>query len=414
MYKRVLLTGIVVVSMILTMVPPASAQSVKLSFWHYWDGANGQALEQLIRQFEKQNPDIDIEPVFVPGSELLTKLRTALVSGRTPAMAIADLVNMPLLSQSGKLVALDTFIANSKIDLNDFYPALLVYGKYTGKRYSLPVSASNLALYWNKDLFAKAGLDPNRPPKTWTELVAFGKQIREKTGKWGFELYTQGGEGTTWQWQVFLWSAGGDFLNADLSGPAFNSPEGERALQFWVDLVKKHGISTIAPWGLFGRGEAAMVMDGSWMTQFFPMQVSFELGAAVFPAADGGQPATNLGGEQIFIMSQKRAEQEAAWRFIEWFTSRGVQVEWDKMTGFIPVRRSVANDPSYRAWVANARPLLQAFVEAQEFSHPRPPVAAYPQISDTVAKAVVEALYGRATPAKALDDAAKQVQQLLK
>src|SRR5690606_24930491 len=246
------------------------------------------------------------------------------------------------------------------------------YGLKDGQRYSLPVTASNLALFWNKDLFEEAGLDPNHPPKTWEELVEVGAQIHDRTGRWGYELFTDGGEGTSWQWQVFLWSAGGDVLSDDLGEPAFDSQAGERALQAWVDLVHESDVSTIAPWGLFGRGQAAMVMDGSWLTQLLPMQVDCPLGGALFPAADAGDYASNLGGEQVFIFEGDDATEQAAWDFIEWFSSTEVQVEWDRNTGFMPIRASVADDPAYQAWVANARPLLQPFVEAMPYAHARP------------------------------------------
>lgn len=396
---------------VFTVLSFASAQN--LTFWHYWDGANGQILQGLIDQYEEANPGVTIEAVFTPGGELTAKLQTAIAGRQTPTMAIADLVAMPLLTSSGALAPLDNFIANSDLDMGDYFEGPLVYGMHEGQRYSLPVSASNLGLFWNKELFEQAGLDPNTPPRTWDELVEFSKTIKEATGKQGFELYTQGGEGTSWQWQVYLWEAGGDVLTDDLSAPAFNSEAGQEALQFWVDLIHEHQVSALEPWGLFGRGEAAMVMDGSWMTQFFPMQVSFELGSAAFPTPADGQKATNMGGEQVFIFEGDEETKQAAWDFIEWFSSTPVQVEWDKGTGFMPIRQSVANDPGYTAWVKNARPLLLPFVEAMPDAHARPPVERYPQISDTLGKYIVEALYQRMEPAAALEAAASEVAPLL-
>lgn len=402
-----------IVTMTVALLSLGTAQ--KLTFWHYWDGANGQVLQGLIERYQKEHPGVTIEAVFVPGGELLTKLQTAITAKQTPSMAISDLVAMPLLTQSGALLPLDDFIRQSNLNLADYFPGPLVYGLYQGKRYSLPVSASNLGLFWNKNLFRAAGLDPNRPPRNWDELLRFAKQIKEKTGKWGIELFTQGGEGTTWQTQVYFWGAGAEFLNANNTAPAFNSPQGVRALQFLVDLVQKEKVAPVAPWGLFGRGEAAMVMDGSWMTQFFPQQVNFELGAAPFPYPAGGRPATNMGGEQIFIFQNADAALvKAAWDFIHWFSSTPVQVEWDRGTGFLPVRRSVANDPAYRAWVSNARPLMRPFVDSMAFAKPRPPVARYPQISDVFARYVQEALLGRLSPKEALDRAAQEVTPLLR
>jgi len=394
-----------------SVVSISSAQN--LTFWHYWDGANGQVLQSLIDRYQEENPGVTIEAVFTPGGELTAKLQTAIAGRQTPTMAIADLVAMPLLTGSGALAPLNDYIATSELDMKDYFEGPLVYGMHEGQRYSLPVSASNLGLFWNKELFEQAGLDPNTPPRTWDELVEFSETIKEETGKWGFELFTQGGEGTSWQWQVYLWEGGGDVLTDDLSAPAFNSEAGREALRFWVDLVHEHGVSPLEPWGLFGRGEAAMVMDGSWMTQFFPMQVSFELGSATFPIPADGQPATNMGGEQVFIFEGDEEAKQAAWDFIEWFSSTPVQVEWDKGTGFMPIKQSVANDPAYTAWVKNARPLLMPFVEAMQHAHARPPVERYPQISDTLAKYIIEALYQRMEPAAALGAAAREVAPLL-
>jgi multiple sugar transport system substrate-binding protein len=400
-----------VLMVVVLVAGPGLAQTI--TFWHYWDGANLLALQSLIEQYEQAHPGVAIEAVFVPGAELLTKLQTAIIAGETPTMAIADLIAMPLLIRTGALIPLDDYIAQSGIDMADYFEGPLAYGYYEGKRYSLPISASNLALFWNKNLFKAAGLDPDKPPQTWEELVEFGCTIKGKTGKWGHELFTMGGEGTTWQWQVFLWSAGGEFLTRGLSAPAFNSPAGVQALQFWVDLIHTYQVSPLAPWGLFGRGEAAMVMDGSWMTQFFPMQVDFELGSAVFPYPTGGELATNIGGEQIFIFKGAPELQQAAWDFIAWFSSTGIQVQWDRLTGFMPIKRSVAEDPAYIAWVKTARPLLLPFVEAMQYAHPRPPVPEYARISDIVAHYIQEALYGRMTPAEALDKAAAEVTPLL-
>ena len=390
------------------------ALAVDLTFWHCWDGANGTALQKLIDQYQKEHPGVNITVEFVPGSELQTKLQTAITGKRTPSLAIADLTNMPVLVRSGALAPLDPFITKSKVNLKDYFEGPMVYGQYQKQQYSLPVSASNLALFYNKDLFRQAGLDPNKPPKTWEELVQFSKIIKAKTSKQGYELYSQGGEGTTWQWQVFLWGAGGNFLNSQNAAAAFNSPQGVKALQYWVDLVNKDKVSSVAPWGQFGRGDAAMVMDGSWMTQFYPEQIDFQLGSAPFPFPKGMKPATNMGGEQIFAFKGDPATTQAAWDFINWFSSTPVQIQWDRMTGFMPVKKSVASAPSYRNWVSNTRPLLQPFVDSMTYAHPRPPVPQYSQVSDRLATAVQEALTGRATAKAALDHAAQDVNTILK
>lgn len=412
--RKFLLTIICLTMLVSISVMPMAQGSVKLKFWNYYDGVNAQVMEQLIQKFNETHSGIQVQSVFVPGSELLSKLQTAIASEEVPALAISDIIGMPLLVRTGALLPLDDYIEESGINLDDFYESLLVYGRYKGKLYSLPISTNNLQLFWNKELFRAAGLDPESPPESWGELVNYSKQIRETTGKWGYELFTTGGEGTTWQWQVFLWQAGGEFLTPpDYDSPAFNSPAGVKALRFWVDLIHKYKVSTLAPWGLFGKGEAAMVMDGSWMVQFFPEQVDFELGTAPMPIPAGGEHATNMGGEQIFIFKTTDKKEEAAWTFVKWLTSTSAQIEWDKGTGFTPVRDSVAENESYVAYVKNTQPLLLPFIEQQKNAHARPPVPQYSKISDIVSRYIQEALYQRMTPEEALNSAAEEVQQEL-
>lgn len=403
---------ILLITLALAASSTALAAPTQLTFWNYWDGSNGQVLDRLISRFNQEHPNIVVKADFTPGGELLNKLQTGIVGKSTPDLAIADLVWMPSLARSKALVDMTSFIKANNLDLNDFYSEPLVYGKYQGGQYSLPVSASNLALFWNKNLFKQAGLNPNRGPKTWSELVTFSKQIKAKTGKLGFELYTAGGEGTSWQWQVFNWQAGGDLLSKDYKTAVVNGPAGVKALQYWVDLIK-NGSSAIAQPGAFKRGEAAMVMDGSWMTQYFPNDVDFELGAAAMPVAAGGKPATNMGGEQLFVFNSTPEREKAALEFVKWFTSTPVQIEWDKGTGFIPVKASVAENPGYVNYVKNTKPLLLPFIQVQKYARARPPVVDYARISDILARDIQEALYGRMTAKAALDKAAGEINAIL-
>ncbi|MDK2907269.1 MAG: multiple sugar transport system substrate-binding protein [Petrotoga sp.] len=401
--------------MVIVLVSVFMFGKTELVFWHYWDGENGKKLETLVETFNSEHPEIEVQPVFIPGSDLLIKIQTSILSGQTPDFAISDIIGVPLILDTGKVVDLMPFVEKDNYDLNDFYESTLVYGRRGESLYSIPVSSSNLGLFWNKNLFKEAGLDPETPPKTWEELIEFSEMIKEKTGKFGYELFLDGGEGTTWQWQIFLWQAGGEFLDpiSNYRKSAFNSESGVKALQFWVDLTNKYKTSPIAPWGLFGRGEAAMVMDGSWMTQFFPMQVDFELGSAIFPYPEDGKPASNMGGEQIFIFEGSKAKVEASWEFIKWFTSTEIQIDWDKATGFIPVKKSVAESENYNAYIKNTNRLLLPFIEVQQYAQARPPIKEYSQVSDIVSSAILSAIYKKSTPQQALDQAAKQVDLLL-
>ncbi len=396
-------------------IRPASAQEpVKLTFWNYWDGKNGETIQALVDRYNAEHPDVEIENVFVGWNELLPKLQLAVAGGDRPDLAAADMVWMPYLAKSGALVPLDGFIAASEIAIDDFYPALLNVNTYDDQMYGLPVSTNNLELFINTDLVAAAGLDPAAPPTTWAELMDYATQCANPDeGIVGMELYTQTGEGLTWQYQVYLWQAGGDFLSEDLSQAAFNSDAGLRALQYWLDLIDA-GAYAISDWGLFGQGQACMVMDGSWMVGIWADTAPFEWTTAKMPYPEDGEPATNMGGEHIFIMSNDEARQQAAWDFIQWVTSAEVQLEWDMETGFMPIRDSVATNPDFQTWIEENEPRLMPFVEMQQYAHNRPPVEQYSELSDVFSAMIERAIYGQMSPQEALDAAAAAVNSLLR
>lgn len=389
-------------------------EPIKLTLWNYWDGNNGETMTALVDRYNAEHSEVEIENVFVGWGELLPKLQLAVAGGDGPDIAAADMVWMPYLAQSGALVPLNDFIAASSTDIDDFYPALMDVNTYDDMLYGLPVSTNNLELFINKDLFAAAGLDPDAPPTTWAELKDAAVQCANpEQGVIGMELFTQPGEGLTWQFQVYLWQAGGDFLTEDLTQAAFNSDAGLKALQYWLDLIDS-GAYTISDWGLFGQGQACMVMDGSWMVGIWADTAPFEWTTAKMPHPEDGQPATNMGGEHIFIMSDDEAKQQAAWDFIAWFTSPEIQLEWDMATGFMPVRDSVATNPDYQTWVQEHEPRLMPFVEMQQYAHNRPPVQQYAELSDVFSAMLERAIYGQMAPEEALEAAEAAVNSLLR
>jgi len=383
-----------------------------LTFWHYWDGLNGEVVTELAARYAEET-GVTVEPAFFGYGDLLTKLQATGGGGERPDLAIADLVWMPSLAESGTLVDLDDFVAGAGVDLDDFYPELLSINQYDGQLFGLPVSTNNLELFYNKELFAAAGLDPEAAPASWDELQEAATACADaSSGRTGMELFTEPGEGLTWQFQVYLWQAGGEFLNDDLTAAAFNSPEGESALQYWLDLIDSGG-SSVAPWGQFGQGAACMVMDGSWMVGIWSAEPPFDFGTATMPYPSDGTMATNMGGEQGFVMAEDPAAQQAAFDFLAWFTSSEVQVEWDQRTGFMPVRASVAEDPAYLEYIESNEPRYLPFVENQQFARSRPAVPEYPELSDAFSRELERALLGEATAAEALAAAETAVNTIL-
>lgn len=391
----------------------ASAEPAEITVWHYWDGTNADTFDAMADEYEASHPGVTITTSMIPNADFLTKLRASSTSKTLPDIAIGDLVWVPQINQIGTLADLKTLMpADTLADVN---PALSTFGTIDGKQVSVPVSANNLAYMYNKTLFKQAGLDPDKPPTTWEELMTYAKQITEKTGKPGYDLYTQAGdsgEGVTWNFQVNLWQAGGEFLTADNSAAAFNTAAGKKALQFWVDLINS-GTSPYGKWGEFEKGKGGSAQEGSWMVGIWAADPPFEFGVAKAPYPSDGKPATNLGGEQAMVFDNSEASAKASADFLSWFLSAEQVTRWSEATGMLPVTNSVATSTDYLDWVNNTQPRLLPYVEQMADAHARPNTPLYPKISLVFAQQIEKAFAGEATVDEALAEAEKAVNDVI-
>ncbi|MFG6445872.1 ABC transporter substrate-binding protein [Microbacterium sp. P07] len=386
---------------------------VEVTLWHYWDGTNADAFDAMVDAYNESQSEATVTVSNVPNADFLTKLRASATSKTLPDIAIGDLVWVPQIAEIGSLADLTGRIPDGT--LSDINPALTAFGTIDGEQVSVPVSANNLGFMYNKTLFAEAGLDPESPPETWDELMETGRTILEKTGKPGYDLFTQAGdsgEGVTWNYQVNLWQAGGEFLTDDNSAAAFNTPEGAQALQYWVDLIES-GVSPYAKWGEFEKGQGGSAQEGSWMVGIWAADPPFEFGSAKVPYPSDGEPATNLGGEQAMVFENSDAESKAAADFLSWFLEAEQVTDWSEETGMLPVLDSVASGADYLEWVESTEPRLLPFVEQMADAHARPNTPLYPKVSLAFAQEIETALAGEASVDEALDSAEQAVNDVL-
>jgi multiple sugar transport system substrate-binding protein len=390
-----------------------SGDTVEVTVWHYWDGTNADTFEAMADEYNASHPGVEIKASNVPNADFLTKLRASATSNTLPDIAIGDLVWVPQIEQLGTLVDLTPLLPADV--LSDINPALTSFGTINGKQVSVPVSANNLAYMYNRTLFEEAGLNPDTPPTTWDELLAQGKTILEKTGKPGYDLFTQAGdngEGLTWNFQVNLWQAGGEFLTADNSAAAFNTPEGAKALDYWLELINS-GVSPYGKWGEFEKGQGGSAQEGSWMVGIWAPDPPFDFDVATVPAPADGEKATNLGGEQAMVFGNSEAESTAAADFLAWFLEPEQVTSWSETTGMLPVTNSVASSDDYLGWVDENQPRLRPYVEQMSYAHARPNTPLYPAISFAFAQQLERAFSGELSASEALDAAEQAVNDVI-
>ncbi len=396
-----------------TAVSGSDDGAVEVTVWHYWDGTNADTFDSLVDTYNASHEGAVIKTSNVPNADFLTKLRASATSNTLPDIAIGDLVWVPQINEIGSLADLGPLLPAEV--LSDINPALTSFGTIDGKQVSVPVSANNLGYIYNRTLFEEAGLDPDSPPTTWEELKADGAIILEKTGKPAYELFTQAGdngEGLTWNFQVNLWQAGGEFLNEDNSAAAFNTAAGKVALGYWTDLIDS-GLSKVGAWGELGKSEVASATDGSWMVGIWAPDPPFDFGVSTAPYPEGGTPATNLGGEQAMVFDNSPETTKAAADFLAWFLEPEQVTQWSETTGMLPVTNSIATSDDYLSWVDQNQPRLRPYVEQMADAHARPNTPLYPAISLAFAKEIEKALTGDVTVDEALANAEQAVNDVI-
>ncbi|MBC8399873.1 MAG: ABC transporter substrate-binding protein [Candidatus Marinimicrobia bacterium] len=398
----------------------------ELVFWHSFVAATHPALQQMINRFHKENPGIRIRHQYVPtGDALVQKLITAIASGTAPDIAWIHADFLSKLVETDAIYPIDVFLTGQdSLELLDFFPALLEGGRWGNRLYALPMEATSLALVYNRDLFRQAGLNPEHPPSTWTELQNYSKRLTIDTDKdgridqFGFYIpnFPASGNLSVWmnlQFQPFVWQAGGTIADSAGDQVIFNSPAGVEALTLWKELFDEldmRAFSLAHDLG-FTSQNLAMVMDGPWNLPSYRNMAGVDWAVAPLPAGSDGR-ATYLAGEYLTIFKQSDNPQRA-WEFVEWFTSPEEQARFSMLSGYLPVRKSTLEIAEYRQFL-NDNPDLKSFIDQIPHARGRRMFDYFnTEINQALAEAIEKVLVGNADPYSALTVAADKCNALL-
>ncbi len=388
------------------------AEKVELVFWHGIESPeNNEVLKKLVTKFNDDHPQIEVKlQHFGAADQVQGKVMTAVQGGNQPELMWWAPAFTGMLAEADVLAAADDLMADDdKFDKNDIYPGLWEVSKYKGKIYTVPFEANNLAIYYNKKHFAEAGIE--KIPETWDEFYKVAKKLTTKK-RYGFLVPVGTNEWTVWTWQTLLWQAGGDFLNKNNDGPAFNSEAGETALKFWKKMIDtKVAAFSETDTGYkpdyFVSGKFSMMINGPW--NLVSMKDNKELGIFFLPKKV--RYATNIGGENLFIFKSTPEKEAASWEFAKFIMSAQFQVEWAMKTGYLPVSLSAAKSPKYLEFLKE-NPNVKVYVDQMKHGLARPSIPEYNEISAALGKQLEQALFGEKTPSKALADAAKAAKKV--
>lgn len=413
--RRGLMASLLLVSLlVLTACGGGASKQTELAF--YFPVAVGGPITKLIEQmaadFMTENPNIKVTPVFAGDyTQTMSSVQTAMQGNQTPDVAVLLATDIFTLHSMQAIVPLDDLVSadkDGKAWLDDFTPGFMGNSILENKTWSIPFQRSTVVLYYNKDLFREAGLDPEKPPQNWDELVAYGKALT-KSGQWGLEIPSDGNP--SWIFSSFFMQQGHHVVNEAGTEVAFDSPAVIEALEFIQSLSKVHKIMPegVIKWGdvpnNFAAGKTAMVYHttgsiGNLRNTMDPAKI----GIAPLPA--GKKYGAPTGGGNLYILKTTKERQEAAYKFVKFLTATDRVAKWSAETGYIPARKSATETQTWKDAVAAFPGFGQA---ADALQHSEREIAAYQ--NQQVLKALGDQLQAVVTGSKPIADAMAQAQK---
>ena len=388
--------------------------AVTVSFWHAMGGPLGDALDELVAEFNETHPGIVVESVSMGRYQALSqKIMAAVAAGQPPVLAQAYEAWTGELIDNGSAEPLNHYMDGpdglSADELADFVPGMLENNTWNGTVYSFPFNKSVRAIYWNKDLFTAEKLD--HAPRNWFEYEGFARRLTKDTdGDGEIDQWGTAGQISAWMFENLLLQNGGRILTDDGTAAAFNSPEGVEALEFMVRLLTKWGkvTSGYEYQNDFQAGKVAMIEGSTVSLSFMEGKYTFDM--ALAPLPEEKSKGCFVAGTNVVIFSEAgRAEKDAAWKFIKWFTSPDVTARWAVRTGYAPVRLSAMDSPVMVARFEEIEGLREALGQLEYASYEPRSAAWYAGRKQLEEVAVEGALRKQMTPREALAEAEKLV-----
>ncbi len=406
------------------------APAATITWWHAMSGVNGDALNKIVAGFNASQSKIKVEAIFQGTyDDLLAKLNTAIASNAAPALVQVYDIGQRYMYDSQQVVPMQAFIDRDKFSTTDFEPAVINYYKYQDKLQSMPFNASTPILYFNKDAFKEVGLDPAKPPLTFTEITEAAKKLVKKDASGQTIRYGFGPSIYGWLFEQLMATSGalyadnGNGRDDRATKVVYNSAAGKAILDWWKAGVDggyffNPGIDNDGAANAFNAQKTAMYIESTARLRGHITTIAgkWELGTGLYPRPDS-KPATGgniIGGASLYIMkSRPAAEQQAAWEFVKYAMTPAVQGQWQSDTGYYPIVKTAYDTAPSKEWSTKYPQFLTAINEIRDSPQNRftngAVLGVMPQARTRVNKMIESVLLGQATSQAALDAATTEM-----
>ncbi|WP_236645299.1 ABC transporter substrate-binding protein [Aidingimonas lacisalsi] len=404
----------------------ATAQEEPVELTLYYPVAVGGALtdviDGLVDDFEADHPNIDVNAIYA-GNYDDTRVRalSAIEAGDAPQLSVLFSIDLFELIEQDAIVPFDDVVETDeeRAWLDSFYPGLMENGRLDGETYGIPFQRSTIVLYWNKDAFEAAGLDPEQPPQTWDEMAEMANTIRDAgdgDDQWGVMIPSTGYP--YWMFQALAFQNGHRLMSDDGTEVYFDDPAAVEALEYWVSLTDEYQAmpdGTIE-WGTlrqnFLEESTAMMWHSTGNLTAVREGADFDFGVSMLPAKE--QPGSPTGGGNFYLFKDSTDEEKrAAMTFVRWMTAPERAAAWSMETGYMGVSEAAYETDALSDYVED---FPAAAVARDQLEHSTAELSTYQggRVRRALDNAVQAALTGQMAPEEALQQAQQEAEAALR
>jgi sn-glycerol 3-phosphate transport system substrate-binding protein len=415
------------------LLTPAAAEPIELQWWHAMTAVNGERINKIAADFNASQTEYKVTPVFKGSySETMTGAIAAYRAGNAPHIVqVFEVGTATMMAAKGAIKPVYQLMADAgeKFDPATYLPAVTAYySTADGKMLSFPFNSSTPVVYWNKEAFQKAGLDPDKPPKTWPETFEVAKKLRTGGMPCGFTTawvsWTQVENFSAWHNIPLASKANG------LEGPdavlEFNNPTETRHIGNLTAAQKNkefdYGGRESQPEPKFISGECGMIQTSSAAYGTVKAGVKFPFGMTELPyypdVAEAPQNSI-IGGASLWVMGAKKPEEyKGIAKFFTYLSGTPVQEAWHEATGYLPITKA-AYQVTKTAGFYDKNPgteiaIIQMTAKPPTENSRGLRLGNLVQIRDIIAEDLEGVFAGKSEPKAALDDAVNRGNALLR
>jgi len=397
-----------------------------VTFWHAMSGSKTAIVDGYAKEFMEMHPEITIEPVYSGSyAETVTKGLAAIKARKPPVLLMSYEVGTQTMLDSGAIIPVYQ-LNKGEFNFDEITEPILKYYSVNGNLNSMPFNSSTAMMYYNKDMFRAAGLDPESPPTTFDEVAEYSKIIMDAGLASG---------GISFGWPAWILEQMHAYHNKFYANNE-NGRNGERASE--VLLNGKLGVEILTEWQQWAKdgvlsyggrtykandpfiaGEFSMLLQSTSSLAGIIKSSDFEVGTAFLPSLPGYEKGNSvIGGASIWVLKGHSDEvNAAAWEFLQYLAEKDNAVAWHKKTGYFPVNKDAYNTLVDEGWFENDMRFRTAFDQILNGSDSTAATGAllgnFVQIRDIVGAAIEEVVVNMQDPKTILDSTKVKCDQVL-